>query len=208
MGSADIANGAITNVHTDPSMVHSQTQKATALADADEFLVWDSSVSGLRKVAAPLVRYLPGSVVQTAYAEVKDVGGPYTALIVNGARPTNSTGTQIFSLPFTQLYANSRVTLEFDAEVSTSALVYACACFCVSDNANAIQCQLTRSDVGTAAQLHMYWEYAPGTVAARTYSVRVGPSAAANMYINSISGFGGVFGGWIYSTFSIKEIKQ
>jgi hypothetical protein len=57
MASGDIANGAVTNAHTATTVISGQTSKTTAVVDADEFLLLDSTAGpALRRVTAGRVR--------------------------------------------------------------------------------------------------------------------------------------------------------
>lgn len=51
IGSADIANNAVTNLHPDVTMITGQTAKATPVVSADQILIWDSAASALRKTS-------------------------------------------------------------------------------------------------------------------------------------------------------------
>ena len=175
----------------DPSTVHGQTQKSSALLDADEFLVWDSSVSALRRVAAPLVRHLPGEVVQTIYAEVRseivaadEIGPPFVS----------TQGTQILSAAITPVYANSKILVtsngNYTHHTTPATTIDAFFMAFVSGTSATIG---TRIIAGYGAGLQTAWAlefmYTPGS-GAKTYSIRVASNITSSTVSLTINGSG------------------
>lgn len=150
----------------------------------------------------------PGSVVQSVYAEQKGIAGGFTTIVGFTTRPAATAGSLVLQVPITLKYANSRVFLDFSAQVSANIAVTLVGFFAVSDNANAIQ---ARAITTTASQMNLFtmsFEYAPGSTGSRTYSFRLGPASASTVYLNALFGTGEVLGAWSYATLRVQEIKQ
>jgi len=199
MDAADLAPGAI----------HNQTQKATALLDADEFLVWDSSVSALRRIAAPLVRYLPGEVVQTVY-QTANATMSFTTAWDYTLTPTITGGTEIINAAITPRYANSIIIISVQAQIAMDADDRPMGWICVSGVTNALAARIVSILNGLSGPFVLEYPHNAGSVAARTYSVRMATTAAARgCYVNRVPSITGLFGGLLsVTTLKLQEIKQ
>jgi hypothetical protein len=201
MGAADIGTAAITG----------QTAKTT-IADADQFLIYDSVSTQLRKAAGSVVLG-PGAVLQTLYAEYTDVdvgitGGPMIPL--DGTIPQITEGSQILSITITLLYANSKVLVRYvsgytDSYTSPSAGRYVTVALFRTGVSNALN-STTIICASNATGQPMSTEVldTPGSGGAKTYSARVGNNIGAGTDVIYVNGYAYVRS---RATLMVQEIK-
>jgi hypothetical protein len=144
------------------------------------------------------------ALVDRTYAEYT-TNALLTATIPNDDTiPQSSEGSQIISVSFTPKSATSRVRVRFEGQAvasNTSPVVVAI----FNGNASAIDARIfTPPGAAVAFPLVTEYEYVPGSTSAITFSVRVGPTAAANVYLNGGTG-GRLLGGVSRATLVIEE---
>ena len=207
IGSADIADGAITNTHPAPSMIHGQPLKATVDL-ADELLIWDSVSSVLNRVAFPTTN-LPGTVVQTVVAESASWVQSNVIIPVDDTIPQITEGTELLTLSITPRFANSRIQITFGSSWFVSTPVYPICALFKGAVANALTAQVSGTGVvnvyGTFYLAH--YDPAPGSLATIVYRVRWGPNAAGSVYING-NNSSRQMGGVQKCVLTAMEIKQ
>lgn len=211
-----ILNGAFTTqtqmgaADLHPDVIHAQTAKVTALVDADEFLVWDSSVSALRRVSAPIAKYQPGDTVQTVY---RSFALQTSAAIMNLATaPTDTQGVLLggSGLNITPKYANSVLLVRFDCcatrDFATGDGVIALFLVGIS---NAVSARNFYSAViNQMHSINLVYSLALTTTAIQTFSIRFGPATTAATVVIGGSTAGTVLGGQVNQILTITEIKQ
>lgn len=148
-----------------------------------------------------------GVVIDRAYGEYAANADLTTVLPVDDTIPQNTEGTQIISISFTPKFITSRLRLRFQGQLSADTVpVGGAAAIFSSASADALQARnVSLSAVGSSYLMALEHEYVPGVITALTFSVRVGPSAAANLRLNGHS-TGRFFGGVSRATFVIEEI--
>lgn len=148
-----------------------------------------------------------GFVVDRAYAEYTASASITTVLPLDDTIPQVGEGVEILSAAITPKSATNRIRVRVAGFGSMNATNYIVMALFVNAGANAIRSTVT---VITAADLMapicMEYEEVAGSVAARTYTVRVGPGAAGTMRLNGTSA-ARRFGGTAATTIVVEEIK-
>jgi hypothetical protein len=156
---------------------------------------------------APTADPLPGSVVQTSYDEYTAQDTYTTAYAVATVQPTD--GMAIIAIPFTPLYANSKLLLRATGICSafrSPPALTAYAMFIAVDNVTVLHAQLVGhySD-GAYTPWSLETQWAPGA-GAKTYRLRgVCGGSGQSIYFN---GYQGAEWGSNKCTMVIQEIKQ
>ena len=111
---AKLATSAVTNAVLAPSAVNSQTAKTTPVA-ADEYLIWDSAASGLKKISHTnlAASLLPsGSILKTAFNSVASTSHTNAAISypTNGPVSTSyASGVEVLSATITPTSTSNQI---------------------------------------------------------------------------------------------------
>lgn len=159
-------------------------------------------VSQYRRASTPV----NGAVIDRAYAEYT-ANANLTAIIpFDDTVPQNTEGTQILSLSFAAKSPTNRLRIRFSGQASLSTNQNMAVAIFSSASANALVAQAEYSSLANVfTRLAAEVEYVPGTTAALTYSVRVGPATAVTMRMNGTS-TARFFGGSSRAVLVIEEI--
>lgn len=159
-------------------------------------------------LGAALGPYVPaGFTVGRAYEEYTTNADCTTQIPVDDTIPQNTEGTQIITKAYAAASATNRVRLRFQGQFICDTATGCTVAIFRSDSANAIAAQITDIvDVSTRNTWALEVEIVPGTTSSITYTVRVGPGAAATLRLNG-NGGGRLFGGASRATLVIEEIK-
>ena len=191
-----------------PDVIHAQSVKSSVLLDADEFLVWDSSVSALRRIANSTV-VAPGEVVQMVAVTIG--GTPFSNVVLpyDTTIPQISEGTALFGSPLsiTLKYATSKVLVTLSGGVSRDASLGALSIALFRDSvASAISARAVSNIAANAlVAMNLVCVDTPGA-GTHTYQIRYGPNDVVNMIWNGLSG-SGIFGPSNITTMTAMEIK-
>lgn len=140
---------------------------------------------------------MSGSVIQVAYAGLTTYTSSTTVMTESaGVPPTNTQGEEELTLAFTPKLASSTLRIRVRGSVIVGGSYRCCAALFVDSTANALA-----AHVGTNAPIDIEYYVSAASTSARTYKLRIGPSAAGTIYING--NFGGSIGGL---TMSVDEI--
>jgi hypothetical protein len=210
MGPGDIANAAITNVHTDPAMVHGQTQKTTDLLDVDEFLVWDSSVSALRRIVSSKVRPIsPGTVLQVKLIQSAVADSTTVIIPTDGSPPLITEGKEMLAVTITPNYANSLFLVGVSGfggnSIASAAFFSVSLCRVGLSTSLGSHTVITPNNNYTGTFAFQATD-SPNTLSAVTYSFRFGPAGAWTAFIGQ-SGAGIPMGNPT-TVLRVQEIKQ
>lgn len=160
-------------------------------------------VLAFQRATTPVV----GAVIDRAYAEYT-TNANITALIPNDdTLPQNTEGTQILSVSLTPKSTTNRIRLRFQGMFSSNTApgTVAAAVFS-SASASALRSTLATSpQVDYPQQIVLEHEYVPGTTAALTFTVRVGPISGVTIRMNGTSS-ARLFGGSLGATLVVEEI--
>ena len=194
-----------------PDVIHAQTQKTTDLVDADEFLVWDSTVSALRRLASSKVRHLPGEVVQTVYMEQ---AAEITTVLEISPPFTNIQGIEFLTAALTPKYADSKVlvTARGGFGLFASAIIPCSALFllCITDSSAPVRSAIYESSTGDGKLMDwsLSFMHTPGA-GSKIYSIRAASATSAYDVNLAINGYTYVASGYnMSSTLVLQEIKQ
>lgn len=144
-------------------------------------------------------------VIDRAYAEYTANADITTVIPGDDTIPQNTEGTQVLSVSLTPKSTTSRVRLRFQGEAAPSVTASIGAALFSSASANALRASFVTVQAGQAGTLALEYEYAPGTTSALTFSVRVGPLAAATVRMNGTNA-ARFFGGAMGATLVVEEI--
>lgn len=139
---------------------------------------------------------MSGNVIQVAYAGLTTYTTSTTVMAEGGAPPTNTEGEEKLTLAFTPKLASSTLRIRVRGSVIVGGSYRCCAALFVDSTVNAVA-----AHVGTNAPIDIEYYVSAASTSARTYKLRIGPSAAGTIYING--NFGGSIGGL---TMSVDEI--
>ena len=139
---------------------------------------------------------MSGSVIQVAYAGLTTYTTSTTVMPEDGTIPQNSEGDEKLTLAFTPKLATSTLRIRIQGSMIVLGSYRCCAALFVDSTANALA-----AHVGTNAPISIEYYVSAASTSARTYKLRIGPSAAGTIAING--NFGGSIGGL---TMSIEEI--
>lgn len=139
---------------------------------------------------------MSGSVIQVAYAGLTTYTTSTTVMPEDGTIPQNTEGEEELTLAFTPKLATSTLRIRVRGSVIVGGSYRCCAALFVDSTVNALAVHL-----GTNAPIDIEYYVSAASTSARTYKLRIGPSAAGTIYING--NFGGSIGGL---TMSVDEI--
>lgn len=124
-----------------------------------------------------------------------------SAVVNTATTPTNTNGTELFSIAFTPLRDDS--TLEFTANINVKVLspLAGIIYLCRSDSTNAMALTWFAGEVAVYVKPILEHRYSQGSTSTITYSIRAAVSAVDSFTVNSTD-----WGGTAISSFTIKEI--
>jgi hypothetical protein len=147
-------------------------------------------------------------VMVGARNRVYDTNTSHTTLTnttpLDDTTPASSEGTQVLNGSITLMNVDGQVKLSVNMSVSADANVHVIASVfrgsvCIGARAVAVN--------DTMQTLSFELEDTPGSAGPHSYTVRVGPSTAANVYLNGSGATGNrLFGGVSKATFTIEEL--
>ena len=148
------------------------------------------------------------AVLQTVYVDRSDLFTGTTLLPVDDTIPQITEGDQIFTLTITPKLASSILLLQLTMYATTGSnrFIYGAAVF--RDGAtNAICAGVNRfgADNGVSP-MSMQYKTTSNSTTATTFTVRAGTNLGAASFFLNGNGSGRLFGGVLYSSFSITEI--
>ena len=150
--------------------------------------------------------YISGGVVQRVHEQVNSTGTGTSLIPVDNTIPQVTEGTQFIDASITPTRASSVLNVSALINVSASAAGRWITCALFKDGAaDAIAYASQYLDTSTELrQILINFDLDAGTVASQTYTVRVGPHAAATVYRNT---GGAVYpaGSPIYCTLTLTE---
>jgi len=149
-----------------------------------------------------------GTVLQTVATSTAALSTISTTIPFDDTKPQISEGTQIFSASITPTSGSSKVRVRFGfsaGRYSNTNPVVTAAVF----NGDSNSIYSIYQNVNASGQA-FFGEFidSPATIAAKTYSLRVGPHGGETLYINGYFGLGPrALGGSSIATFTLEEIK-
>ncbi|MGU3476382.1 hypothetical protein [Methylobacterium sp. D48H] len=148
-----------------------------------------------------------GAVMQSAAATPYLANADLTAAIaLTDSVPACTAGTQVSSVTITPSLATSRVRLRWHGQGSRSAAGAFVATICRSGTANALRAGFVQTaGANQSADLVLELDDAPGTTAAVTYTVNVGPDSGTLRLNGSTTGR--YFGGASAATLIAEELR-
>lgn len=165
--------------------------------------------SGLSAVSYGVISSADTSQVppNRAYAEYTANANLTNVIPGDDTIPQIGEGTQILSVSLTPRKTTNRVRIRFQGETSVSVAPSSVICsLFVNGVANAIAANLvTHSTANYAVLLALEFEHVPNSVAAQTYTLNIGPGAAATLRLNGTSA-GRLLGGASRATLIAEEI--
>ena len=204
-GRLKMADGFINAAKLNADAITGQAAK-TLPADADEFLVWDSAASALKKIVFSNIR-TAGSILTKTVGTYNSNAAISAVIPLDNTVPDIGEGTQIISASITPKYATSLIRVRFMGQATAAvANKVSVAIFRVglSPAIAATYSTVPSSTEGSAIALER--EDSPATTSAVTYTVRAG-AQSGNVYFNGL-GSSSVFGSASSATLVLEEIKQ
>ena len=187
-----------------PSVISGQSAVAST-EDADCYLVWDATDSTLKKVAQSTMATAISCVVQVLQAVYTDYSSVTNSLIPTSGIPSSSAGTSILSKAITLSKSTNKVLCTVHAgSFSTSVAGSVVAALFRGTTCIAAQYVGIPTAAYSASTASFSILDSPG--GNQTYSVRVGTSANAVLYINGYSG-SQYWGGALTSSLTLQEIR-
>lgn len=160
--------------------------------------------------AALALRTLLGfasTIIDRAYVEYTTNADLSVIIPYDDTIPQNTEGTQVLTASITPKSTSSRIRARFQGEViNSAAATNVIAAMFVGAGANAVRSTVvTTPGANLATQIVLEYEFAPGSVSAQSFAVRVGPASATNIRLNG-SAAGRLFGGTSAATLVLDEI--
>ena len=197
-----------------PSPIFAATVPASPTANID----WIDTSSGLRYYSynSQWVQYpsasgpqgAAGVILQVVQATNSTYSAPTTVLpFVDNSTPTSSDGTSVLSQAISLASASNRVRVEVSCPMIAHPGAGAWFIFALFRNTTCIDAGgicLANANYGTALCFHIMDTPA---AASATYSLRIGPAVAGNVYINGTAG-SRFFGGSCVATLTLSEVKS
>lgn len=181
---------------------------APAAPGANVMRLYSKDVSTVTQLFAQDAAGLETNLMQvpsTGYNEYLTNTDLTTALPIDDTIPQSTEGTQILSVAVTPKRSTSRIRVMVNTSGSVNGQLWGAALF--NGAAGAVKAQSAFSSTGNICQdCNFVYEYAPGSAAAVTWTVRVGP-AAGTLRMNGPT-TGRFFGGVAACTLSVQELFQ
>lgn len=134
-----------------------------------------SALAGYDKATPSLLEDVKEVCLQRYYSKTPSTTSLSTSMVVDTSVPTNSEGTQIFTVDFTPVSDSSILEIEVNANMSPSAGDrYAVAAIYVDGTCIAADAAFPESGAARSDQVVVKTEYTPGSDAQITISVRAG----------------------------------
>jgi hypothetical protein len=204
-GRGKFATGFVENTLLAAAAINSQTSKATPI-NADELLIWDSAASALKKCTR-LQLFPSGALIDRAYAEYTANTSLTTAIPFDDTIPQVTEGTQILSAAITPKATAHRVRVKFCGFGSGSNSDDITAALFLNGASNAIAASaFTIASTNDTIAMTMEFEHSPASMAAQTYSIRVGSRTGNAVRMNGTTS-ARKFEGVARSTLVLEEIK-
>lgn len=208
-GRAKFAEGFVNELLFSPDAVHEQ-EELDALADADEFLIYDASSTSLRRIKKEdiLLQLMPvGSIVQTVFASSTVYGASSATIPLNNTIPQATQGTQILTASITPKASSHKVLIEVTVHIAPAVTQSAVAALFRGAAANALAAGVAGgiNDTNGVTSITFHFVDSPASESAQTYNIRVG-AGSGNIYINGIAA-GQRYGGALACQITLKEIK-
>lgn len=147
-----------------------------------------------------------GGVVQRVYAESTTYSTLTTTIPYDDTIPQITEGTELLTASITPKSATNRIRIRFQAWGTLSNGQNSIAALFVDATANALDAMVLRGVAGGDPKLwFIEYEESAGSTSARTYRIRLGPGAAASLYINGDSS-SRLMGGVARSTLIVEEV--
>lgn len=171
--------------------------------DADFLLSYDASASAAKKVAL----WRAGRLVQRAYSEYLTNTALTTAIPVDDTKPQITEGTEVLTASITPKSSSNIIRVRFQCFASNSSVSHDSAALFKDSGADALAATTSRSSASAndPHALLIEHEETAGNTTARTYRIRVGPSADT-MRLNGSSS-ARYFGGVGKATLIVEEIQ-
>ena len=162
-----------------------------------------NSTLGYAETSSNNVYHPLGKVVQFISSDIIQTTGT-TILPYDATLPTSTEGFQIWTANITPTYTTSTIVVIFNVYAECSAGT-ATATLALYNGTTAISITAGRGvNANTAMNLSISKRFVSGTISPITLSARIGPSAAATVYVNR--GNTETFGGTTNSSYIIMEI--
>lgn len=170
----------------------------------------DASTSAVLVGASEAFRFtaggIKGATIQSAYAEYTTNADLSALIPLDDTIPQVTEGTQILSVTITPHSTTNRVRVRFQCQFQHASPSNVIAAVFVNGAANALVTEFTTNanSGGYATQLVLEKEHVPGSTAAQTYTVRIGPQSGTIRLNGSTAGR--LFGGSSVATLVVEEI--
>ena len=162
-----------------------------------------NSTLGYAETSSNNVYHPLGKVVQFISSDIIQTTGT-TILPYDATLPTSTEGFQIWTANITPTYTTSTIVVIFNVHAECSAGT-ATTTLALYNGTTAISIAAGRGvNANTAMDLSISKRFVSGTISPITLSARIGPSAAATVYVNR--GNTETFGGTTNSSYIIMEI--
>lgn len=163
-----------------------------------------NSTLGYTETSSGNVYHALGKVIQFISGDIIQTTGT-TILPYDNTLPTSTEGFQIWTATITPTYTTSTIVVIFNVYAECSALTATATTLALYNGTTAISIAAGRSVTSnTAMNLSISKQFVSGTISPITISARIGPSAAATVYVNR--GNTETFGGTTNSSYIIMEI--
>jgi hypothetical protein len=196
--------------------IHAAASKTTPV-DADEIGLVDSAASfGLKRLtwanlkatlAAGIGHLTAGSVVNSVFGSYAANTNLTTVIPIDDTIPQSNEGTEIIQVAITPKSTTNKLRARFRGYGSVDGVLNIAAAMFLNSDVNAVTagnaiCPAANYIVG----LSLEWEWTPGSVAAQTIRIRVGPQAGGIARLNGHT-VSRLFGGVQACTLVVEEIK-
>ena len=147
-----------------------------------------------------------GSVLQVKNFQTGTYATGTTLLPVDNTIPQITEGNQYLSLAITPISATSKLLIQVNIVMSSSAINYCTAALFQDSTANSLAASSIYASVATGIVITSFNHFmTSGTISSTTFTVRAGTNNAGTTAINGQSG-AQVFGGVASSSITITEI--
>lgn len=149
----------------------------------------------------------PVGIIDRAYSTYTSYANLNVVIPADNTPPLNTEGSSVLSASITPKSATTRLRARFAgfAGGGTTALSL-CAAMFINSTVTAVQATAgIVTSTSSSSPMAMEYEYVPGTVAAQTITVRVGPGSTGSMFMNGTNQ-AQLFGGSCAATLILEEI--
>lgn len=163
-----------------------------------------SAVSGSGRL--PAANMPTGSVVQSASAGTTTYTSMTTTIPADDTIPQNTEGTQILSVSITPTSASNTIRVRVTLPCVVASVTTSAGLAVFRGGASAIRSALLSLPSTQIFSGAFEFDDAPATTSATTYTVRLGPLAAATLYLNG-NAASRLFGGSMNTLITVEEIR-